>query len=314
LTLNRRTFLSGRLHSAAARHACFLLLCALSVIVYRSAMARLAQLSLHDERYSHIVLTPLISACLIVLNRRRVFSSVRYRVAPGVVVIAAGAILCSGAMMGAPPAGGVDDRFALSILGVVVVWIGGFVLCYGEQAVRAAAFPLGSLALVAPIPTRILDAAVGALQSGSAATAELTFRLLGVPTFRDGFIFSLPGVDVEVAAQCSGIRSSMALLITGGLAGYMGLRSNWARAVLIVCTVPIAVFKNAVRIVSISLLGAYVDAGFLYGRLHRNSGIVFSLLGLALLGLALLVLWKIETRGRGERPRRLLSPQSEALV
>jgi exosortase/archaeosortase family protein len=57
------------------------------------------------------------------------------------------------------------------------------------------------------------------------------------------------------------------------------------------------IVKNGVRIVTLTLLASYVDPGFLYGRLHHEGGVVFFLLGLALLAP---VLWLLE---RGE-PRR----------
>ena len=273
---------------------CFLFLWALISIFCGTALVRLTQLSMSDERYSHLILIPLISVCLIAMNRRRVFAAARCNLKAGAVLIVLGAALYwTGAEVLYQHS---DDGFAVSVLGVAAAWIGVFVCCYGEQAFRSAQFPLGCLVLLAPMPERFLDVAVAALQNASANTAGWLFQSAGVPVFRNGFIFSLPGADVEVASQCSGIRSGIGLLIIGGLAGYMGLRTNWARVVLVVCTVPIAVFKNAVRIVVIALLGTYVDADFLYGRLHRNSGIVFSVLGIGLLALVLFVLRRMEAR------------------
>jgi exosortase/archaeosortase family protein len=57
----------------------------------------------------------------------------------------------------------------------------------------------------------------------------------------------------------------------------------------------VMILKNGVRIVTLTLLASYVDPGFLYGRLHREGGVVFFLLGLLLL---FPVLWLLQ---RGER-------------
>jgi len=57
----------------------------------------------------------------------------------------------------------------------------------------------------------------------------------------------------------------------------------------------VMILKNAIRIVTLTLLASYVDPGFLYGNLHREGGVVFFLLGLALMAP---VLWWLE---RGER-------------
>ena len=43
------------------------------------------------------------------------------------------------------------------------------------------------------------------------------------------------------------------------------------------------IVKNGIRIVTLTLLAIYVDPSFLYGRLHREGGIVFFLIGLLLL-------------------------------
>ena len=53
------------------------------------------------------------------------------------------------------------------------------------------------------------------------------------------------------------------------------------------------VVKNGLRIVTLSILANYVDPGFLYGRLHREGGIVFFLLALGLL----LPVYKLLKRG-----------------
>ncbi len=47
--------------------------------------------------------------------------------------------------------------------------------------------------------------------------------------------------------------------------------------------VALTIFKNALRIVTLVLLGAYVNPGFLYGRLHSESAVIFFLLSMVLL-------------------------------
>jgi exosortase/archaeosortase family protein len=50
---------------------------------------------------------------------------------------------------------------------------------------------------------------------------------------------------------------------------------------LLAAVLPVAVLKNGIRIVSLTLLAMYVDPGFLTGQLHHEGGIAF--FGLALL-------------------------------
>ena len=146
-----------------------------------------------------------------------------------------------------------------------------------------------------PIPTVVFDKIVFALQKGSSEMTYVLFKLFGVPVFRQGFKFSLPGVEIEIAKECSGIRSSLALFITGILAAHVFLRSGWRMIVLSLAMIPLAIFKNAVRIVTLSWLGVYVDRSFLYGRLHQQGGILFALIALAIFVPLLFVLQKSES-------------------
>jgi exosortase/archaeosortase family protein len=88
---------------------------------------------------------------------------------------------------------------------------------------------------------------------------------------------------IEIADECSGIRSSISLLLTSLLAGHMLLENAWTKSVLVAVVLPLAVVKNGIRIVSLSLLAMHVDPGFLAGSLHHEGGIVFYLLALTLL-------------------------------
>jgi len=100
---------------------------------------------------------------------------------------------------------------------------------------------------------------------------------------RDGFIFHLPSQSIEVAKECSGIRSSLCLILLTLVIAHESLRGNFRRFVLLLSTVPIVILKNGVRIVTLTLLAIYVDPSFLTGRLHHEGGIVFFLIGLVML-------------------------------
>jgi exosortase len=196
-----------------------------------------------------------------------------------------------------------DLAFSLTILGVALVLTAEFVLCFGSGALQVAIFPFLFLLLIIPVAPAVMDKTVLGLQKGSADMSYGLFKLIGVPVFRDGFRFSLPGVDIEVAAECSGIRSSLSLFLCSLLVGHLTLRSGWSRALFTLLTIPVVIFKNAVRIVTISSLGVYVDPGFLHGNLHKYGGMPFSLLAIAILFLVLISLKRAEAHGstRGSR-------------
>ena len=126
------------------------------------------------------------------------------------------------------------------------------------------------------------------------------FHLTGTPAVRDGMFFAVPGVIIEITRECSGIRSTIATLITCLLAGYLILQGTRNRAVLLLVAVPVVILKNGIRISTLTLLAVHVDPAFLDGRLHHDGGVVFFLTGLALL---LPVLWGLHRTEAGPANR-----------
>ena len=179
---------------------------------------------------------------------------------------------------------------------MVCLWIGGFVGSYGLKPSRAAIFPLLFLLLMVPWPSAVLDRVIRWLQQGSTDITYAIFRALGVPVLREGFVLRVPGVAIEVASECSGIRSSMALLITSLLAAYFYLRTRWKMLLLVLLVIPLSIIKNGIRIATLTLLSLYVDPSFLTGSLHRDGGFVFFFLALAIMFPILRLLEKSEKR------------------
>jgi len=280
--------------SVVTRHTVFLLLCGVGAAFFFSPVVHLLRMSFHSELYSHIPLIPLISLFILFFRRKKILGDITWGWA-GAVLLALGSI----ALLNANRIGGIDNNDYLSMVmsGAVLWFIGSFVLAYGGKAFKKAMFPLLLLAFVIPIPKFILEPFVDLLLIGSAYFTDLIFSLTGVPVYREGFVFALPGVTIEVAEQCSGIRSSIALIITSVLAGYLFLKSGWSRLILVLSFFPITVFKNGMRIVTLSLLASYVDMRFITGSwLHKSGGIPFFAMGLALMAPVLWVLMKTEER------------------
>lgn len=73
------------------------------------------------------------------------------------------------------------------------------------------------------------------------------------------------------------------LLIIAFPALHFGIRRFWRKAAFLTCAMLVMFLKNAIRIVSLTLLALYVDPSLLFGKLHHQGGIIFFLLGLFLL-------------------------------
>ena len=277
------------------RHAAFGLFWIASLAVFWKAIGTLVVYSLHHESSSHIVLIPLVSAYLLFTERKQIVSAARPSAAAGIGLIVVGAFLYWLTIRGSLPEQG-NVQLSAASLALVLVWIGGFLWSYGWASARAAMFPLLFLLLMVPLPDRALSFAIHLLQQGSTEVTYFLFKMVGVPVLREGFVLSVPTVTIEVASECSGIRSSVALFITCLLASHFYLRTPWKVLVFLLLVFPLAVIKNGVRIVTLTLLSIYVDPSFLHGDLHRDGGFVFFGLALLLLLPVLLVLGRSERR------------------
>jgi exosortase len=252
------------------------------------SLVRLIQHGRPSDYYTHIPLIPAVSAYLFIRRRKRYFQEAPASLIPGIIVLLAGLCLYLVAWSHR------DDLYvhaAISMLAATVFLGGAYCSLFGLKALRRAFFPFAFLALAIPVPPGWMDEAVSVLASATEGVTHLLFKGLGVPFVHKGPIFYLPGFYLEVAQECSGIRSSIALLITTILAGHIFLDKSWKKIVLALAVFPVAVFKNGVRIITLYLLSYFVDIRIIEGGfLHKSGGFIFFGLGLAILGF---ILWTL---------------------
>ncbi|MGO9085478.1 MAG: exosortase/archaeosortase family protein [Terriglobales bacterium] len=275
-------------------------LCALvagSLVIWRQPIAANLKLALSSDAHTHILLILPLSLALVYLEGKEARLTFESRVRVGGILLAAALLLRAVTAWNAwhlSP----NDLLSLSMFALVIWWIGSVILCFGLQTFRSLLFPLCFLFLIVPFPGHVLNWITGFLQNQSAVAASILFRCARVPVTRDGIMLSIPGLDIAVAHECSSIRSSMMLIITTMFLAHLFLRSRWKQALLIVIAIPLSVAKNALRIFTIAELGTRVDPGFLDGRLHRQGGIVF--FGLAV-AVVVVLLWGL-TRSESRTP------------
>ena len=272
-------------------------------LMFAVPLAGLFRAAYRDETFSYIVFIPLVSLYLVYEDRKRIFGDAEGSPIPGIVLSSLGILLYLAARTGPAGPSVPVERFALYALSAVLYLEGFLGLLAGAGGLWAARFPLLFLFFMVPIPEGVLGPIVRFLQAGSAEVSYWVIRSIGVPVFRDGFLFALPGLTIEVAEQCSGIRSGISLFLVGILAGHVFLKSGWRKLTLAVAVVPITIAKNGLRIVTLSLIGAYVDRGVLQGPLHRAGGIPFFGVALVMLAVVLWALRRGEPRNAARTPR-----------
>jgi exosortase len=266
----------------------------LSCSICYSSLAALARLLTQSSEYSHIALVLPVSVGLIYLAHVSIYRDLDSMLPFGITVMGTAALVGSLVRLRVVS---LPQEFAvtISVFLLVTFWIGGFCACFGSRAGRKALFPLLFLYLLVPVPQSIMARMVVTLQHASADVASSLYSIAGVPVVRQGQFFVLSNEQIEVAEECSGIRSSIALLVTGLVFGHLFLRKNWSKILLIAAIVPLAVFKNGLRIFALSFLANYIDSRFLSGPLHHRGGIFFFSIALAVLVLLLLAFRRLET-------------------
>jgi exosortase len=279
------------------RNIYFALFVVASLLVFWAPIRNLVEFVIFHDYASHIPLIVPLSIFLVYLKRQKIFSVQVGSTRKQTIVAGSGLFLLALIFLLISKYQPLStEKLSLEILSLVMFWLSIFVCCYGPESFVKARFPLLFLLLLVPIPEFAIDKIVFALQAGSSDVAYGLLRMLDVPVLKEGFILRLPMVNLEVAKECSGIRSSIALLVTVLVASEFVLRSSWRKVLLVVAMIPILVLKNGARIVTIYLLAAYLNPAFLHGWLHTSGGIVFYILGLA----ALIPVTVLLRRGEGK--------------
>jgi exosortase len=253
-------------------------------------LEQLLSLSMLQEHYSHVVLIPCVTLYFLFLERKAILTSKRWSPI-GVGFLAGGAFLHFAA------ANWLSDQLTVSIAAFILLCWGIFLLGFGVTVFRKNAFALLFLLFMVPLPMAVLEGIIGFLQRSSAEAADGLFSLIGIPVFRQGFIFSLSHFTVHVAEECSGIRSFLSLVITSLVAGHWFLTMGFSRVALTAIVVPLAIVKNAFRIVGLALLANYVDPTYVTNSaLHRTAGIPLFAVSVLVLLFVVWLLRRLETR------------------
>ena len=252
-----------------------LVVAAATVAVYLPTLTSLVRQWASDDNYSHGFLVVPFAAWFVWRDRERLSRLRRAPHAAGVVLVAAALLLFLAGQLGA-------ELFLtrVSLLGVVA---GAVLALYGWPVLRAIAFPLALVLLAVPLPAVIFNRIAFPLQLLASRTAETVMTAVGIPVLREGNVLELPAMTLEVAQACSGIRSLVSLVAVALLLGKLAGARPWARAVLALVAVPIAIVANAARVagtgVAAQWLGPYAAEGFF----HEFAGWVVFVAALVLL-------------------------------
>jgi exosortase len=145
------------------------------------------------------------------------------------------------------------------------------------------------------------DSVASPLRPYTASMAASVLNAMGVPTVSEGSALqSAPDAasgaqigdkfSLDVDAKCSGINSLFALMMISALLGYVALKRPRSRLILFICSVPLAVAGNIVRLLLLVAgtlkIGSELAVGRHIGE-HQEMSFYHTAAGFAVFGIAL---------------------------
>jgi len=246
-------------------------------------LLKLASFAWRSELFSYILLIPFISGYLIWSMRNTLnFEVIRPCWSGAALAWAAGAAIIAGYWLGRQAGWNPEaqDYLTLMTLAFLCCFWGICLAVMGSKMLGQIFFPLAFLAFAIPVPTVCLDYIDTFFQYTSAAAAVGFFKVAREPVWRDGLDLHLTGNSLRVAPECSGIHSTMVLIMTSLLAGYLFLRRSWTRAVLVLAMIPLAILRNGFRVSVIGWLCVHISPEMINSPIHTKGGPIFFALSL----------------------------------
>lgn len=236
----------------------------LLALLYAKSFAKLWSDWSTDENYSHGYLVPVAFAWMIWMDRKQLAN---IQIAPrlwGLVIVGLGVLQMVVGKLGA-------ENFVTNS-SLLVVLAGVTIYLFGMGVFRRMLFPILWLVFMIPLPAIIYYALTFKLQVLASSLSSAMLDLAKIPNVREGNVIYLPNFTVGVVEACSGIRSLISLLAFAAFFGYVSPMNRWARMVLLLSAVPIAIFVNALRIGGTGCVGNYASPKYAEGFYHTFSG------------------------------------------
>ncbi|MRR55644.1 MAG: exosortase/archaeosortase family protein [Deltaproteobacteria bacterium] len=260
------------------------LLLALSLLagLYYTIIPEMVQQWYNDDNYSHGFIIPLISGWFLYTRWDSLKKALVEPWGPGLLIIIFGLIQLT--------VGWLCTEYFTMRSSLVVLLAGMTLYLLGKGVFRRALLPLAYLLFMVPIPYIVYDAAAFPLKLFITKVSVWVLKAAGIVVWREGNILMFPEVTFEVADACSGTRSLMSLLALGVAYAIISQRSNLKRWILVLATIPIAIFTNALRVIVTGILAQWWGAKAAEGFFHEFAGMaVFALAMLLLVALGTLL-------------------------
>lgn len=248
----------------------YALIALIGVLVLLPTLRWLANEWWSNDYYSHGILVPLVS----VFFAWRLLPRLERRPSNlGLFLLIAALVVYLVALF--------ERAYFIAALGMILLFAGAIWYLLGTKALKSLAFPLAFLVFMVPLPFIEASSLPLSLLTGQLSTSVM--QALGMDITVNGASVTLPNANLVVGAQCSGLRSIVALFTLVAVFAYIVDGPWYSKVLLALSAIPIAILGNIFRVSTLLWVADRwgVDAGFTY--YHDYSGIFFFLFALACL-------------------------------
>jgi len=264
---------------------------ALFFLLFERECYRMLQVWLNNSNWSHGFLIPLFSLYFLNQHRDKLAALQPKASILGLLVLLMG---IAGYMISIYPL----KMGYPKLLSLLLALFGVVLFICGWQVIKAVWLPVAFLFFAMPLPERMYVSLTMPLRRWSSYVAgafldaipDLDASVSGV--LIEG-IYKQQAFSLNVAEACSGMRLMMAFVALGVAMAYLSERPMWHRLVLLLATIPIAVFCNFVRVTVTGIIYVLIDPVYAHGGYHTLLGLAMLPLAFALYGLITFVLNKL---------------------
>lgn len=167
-------------------------------------------------------------------------------------------------------------------LSIIMTIAAVVLLLFGWRIFGRALTSLIFLGLMLPLPRSVHAKAMIPLQAWATSSAVFCLEVIGYNVIKEGNVIHINDTSVAVAEACNGLRMITAFFVITGLVVLLARRAWWVKLIVLVSSVPIALFCNSLRLTATAIAFTLVR-GEHWERMFHDFG------GYAMMPLALLV-------------------------
>jgi exosortase D (VPLPA-CTERM-specific) len=176
------------------------------------------------------------------------------------------------------------------------IWLVIVGLCWvhlGWAKLKTIGFALFFILTMFPLPYFFNERLMLILRLISSKLGVFLIQLYGLPVTREGNIIDLGFTQLQIVEACSGLNSLISLSVLSLLLAYFFKTHLWKRCVLVLSSVPLAIFTNSLRIAVTAILYRHYGPEIAQGFFHGFSGVLIFLLCIPLLFIEIKILEKL---------------------